>query len=216
MSIFDGEIYALMRDKTSIRKLSRTSTAWSPLTSFAAPVIEYSFVAFGPDRLAAVEKRGSEITTRIWAHTSEQGVARNHRLELQEGTNFSVAKPAVLDGEPYFAFTENLSGVYLITGNGREGFRIVSQRGSQLLFALTSFAGTVLATGGFGPIVQFDPRPNRGPCEDSVLLGSSVLEVFVHLGEERFLMAGETRHDLLNVFPRDEPQRVIIARALPR
>lgn len=216
-SAFEGELYALMQDRVSIRRFDRATREWRPLTPFSKPVEADSFIAYREDELAAVgivEAPGTPRGHSIF--TSGEGGARGFRLDIPEGTEFVLATPALLDGAPYFALSEPSSGIHLVSGNATVGFRVVVQRGSQFLYALESFEGSVLGTGRFGPIVQFDPRPERETCDDSALVSSSTLYVLEGLGEGRFLMAGNTRIDPFTSILRDEAQRVTIARVLPR
>lgn len=207
LSSWGEDLYALS-SSVGVMKLDRGAQRWRPLVAFDDTITSFSFIAYGPDRVAGVY---GSAEPRYSVRTATPLRARSHTLNIQEGTRFQIATPAVVDGRAFFAFSENISGVYLVGGSDEEGFDTVAQRGTQLLTALAPFERTVLATGGFGPIVQFDPEREQS-CADSVIVNSSVLFVIEALGDGRFVLAGDTRYDpLSSENPREEPQRIAIA-----
>lgn len=218
LSAREGELYALT-SSVGIYRFDPPAARWRLHGEFSSSVSPETFIAFESGALAAIGLRLGDPDVRYAAYTVSPSEVRQHPLmDLPRGTQFTLASPAVGGGRIYFAFSENITGVILVGGHPATGFGTVYRGGSQLLTALASFDETILATGGFGPIVQLDLAAQAPRCRpDHTIVNSSILNVLIEIGDERLFLAGETRADPLSMLaPRSEPQRVTIARAVPR
>lgn len=212
---FQDRLFALVGLDT-VYGLGSGEDTWSMAATFDGEIDPGSFIAYGPDGFAGMRETGDSEDPRYTARVADSSGRTSMNLPVPPRVSFTVSKPTAMNDRALFVLTAHLYEAEFYAGSMGRPFERIATRGSNLLFATSSFEGVLLATGFYGPLIQVAEERPLAQCEDATVVPSSTMEFLVDLGGGRFLLAGTSNQAPIASSPRPEPQRLTIIRAKPR